>query len=152
MSESSAEANPVGAVVERRITLFSREGCTPCRLVKPLFLNCAGSKTVAGLGATIPFEVVEATVEGDDDDDASGDHDVALDPSVSGYPTVALTDVSVDSNNVVVRRRVSRDKDRKPLAALMGGSAIAKGLREWVSSTIGSFARPDFDAAVAATF
>ena len=152
MSDSSKPKPPV--VVERRITLFSREGCTPCRLVKPLFSSCADSKTLEGLGATIPFEIVEASAEGDDEDDKAddGDDDVVLDPSVSGYPTVALTDVSVDADNVVVRRRVSRDEDRKPLAALIGGSAIAKGLRAWVSSTIGSFARPDFDAAMTTAF
>ena len=154
MSDSFKPKSPV--VVERRITLFSREGCAPCRLVKPLFSSFAESKTLEGLGATIPFEIVEASAEGDDEDDEADDEaeddDVVLDPSVSGYPTVALTDVSVDADNVVVRRRVSRDEDRKPLAALIGGSAIAKGLRAWVSSTIGSFARPDFDAAMTTAF
>lgn len=136
--------------VERRITLFSREGCVPCRLVKPMFAQYMEDGAFGELGVKIALEIVEATADGDDDDDEAASD--LLDPSITGYPTVALTDVSTDADDAVVRRRVSRGDSGQPLSALMGGAAIAKGLRSWLSATIGSFARPDFDAAMTTDF
>ena len=135
---------------ERRITLFSREGCVPCRLVKPMFAKYMEKGAFGELGVNIALEIVEASADGDDDDDEAASD--VVDPSITGYPTVALTDVSTDANNVVLRRRVARSDSGQPLSALMGGAAIAKGLRSWLSATVGSFARPDFDAAMTADF
>lgn len=98
------------------------------------------SHAASTLAANATLEIVE--VLPDDDDEDKEEHAKTMDPTITEFPIVALMDVFVDKKGLVIERKVSRAACGHPLAALMGGKAIARRLRQWMSSTIRTFVRP----------
>ena len=126
---------------ELRITLFSREGCQPCRTVKPAFEKLKLTMTESKRYSNVAFEVVELTADGDDDDDDEQN----IDASVTVFPVLALTHARPHpSGGGRSVRAVLRDANGQPVSALMGGGAILKNMADWTSKTVASHLRPAF--------